>query len=134
MRKKLHIIDTNFILRYLLADNPSHFKEAELFFDSVRTGEKSAILKDIVLTEVIFTLASFYKVPRTKITETLSQLILYKGMIVSDRTVLLTALEIYGNTNLHIVDSILAAETKINKYELLTFDKALKNLKIIRQI
>lgn len=123
---KEYIVDTNFILRYLLADNKEQFKKAKIIFDKAKEGNTRIILEQSVFVEVIFVLFSFYKVPKDKIIDTMNSFISYKG-IDTEKELLQNALEIYQNSNMHIVDSIVAAKCLYNT-SLLTFDKKLETL------
>jgi predicted nucleic-acid-binding protein len=121
------IIDTNFILRYLLADNENQFKQAKALFDQARNGKVHLKLEQIVFVETIFVLSSFYEVPKEKIIEIMDNLLLYKGL-ETDKALLSTALKIYNQHNMHIVDSILAAKSQIDNIKLLSFDKKLNQV------
>jgi predicted nucleic-acid-binding protein len=122
------IIDTNFILRYLLADNKDQYKITCEFFKKVKTGRTKAIVKDLVIAEVVFVLSSYYEVPRDRIAQSLCQLLPYKGITMENKEAIIKALAIYANTKLHIVDAILASHAQLSKTQLLTFDKKLKKL------
>src|SRR5688572_27484273 len=117
--------DTNFILRYLVADCEESLIKTKKIFQQIQTGGVSLVLEQTVFTEVIFVLSSFYKVPREKISQILSELLTYKGIICEDKESLLLALDIYHKNNLHIVDSILAAKCKLSTIPLLSFDQKL---------
>lgn len=123
---KKYVVDTNFILRYLLNDNEAMFKEARFFFDSIKLGKVRAYLEQTVFTEVIFVLSKFYKVPRTEIVKVLRNLLLYKGILNSEKEVLLEGLKLYESTSLHIVDCLIAAKAKLMNIEVATFDVELK--------
>ena len=62
-----YIVDSNFILRYLLNDSFEQYKQAKLIFDDVKNGKIHIKLEQVVFVEVIFVLTSFYKVPKEKI-------------------------------------------------------------------
>lgn len=124
---KKYIADTNFILRYLLAEDKASYKQTKLIFEQARIGKCQIIIEQSVFTEVIFVLSSFYEVPKIEIVKTLKSLLLYKG-IKADSDIYSNALDIYLNNNIHIVDSILAAKTLHSGNELLTFDKKLQNI------
>lgn len=117
--------DTNYIIRYLLGDNEELFDKTKELFHQAQTGKVLLIIEQTVFTEVVFVLSSFYKVPKDKIVNVLSELLVYKGIICEDKEVLLLALNIYAKYNLHIVDSILAAKAKIHNLPLLSFDSKL---------
>ncbi len=122
-----YIVDTNFILRYLLADNNTQYEEAKNIFDQVREGKSHIILEQTVFAEVIFVLSSFYKIPKNKIIDIMRSLLSYKGL-EAEIDLLNISLDIYHKHNIHIVDSIIAAKSQINSMPVLTFDKKLKRL------
>lgn len=119
-----YICDTNFIIRYLLADNQEMFTRTKEIFDKAKIGQVTLIIEQTVFTEVIFVLSSFYQVPKDKIVETLAELVTYKG-IDSDIDTMLSALDIYRDQNLHIVDCLLLAKSKLTKVPILSFDRKL---------
>ena len=122
---KKYIADTNFILRYLLADNKESYEETKIIFEQVRVGKCQIEIEQTVFTEVIFVLASFYEVPKLEIVRILKALLSYKGVKI-DLAIYITALDIYSENNIHIVDSIIAAKTLASGDKLLTFDKKLQ--------
>jgi predicted nucleic-acid-binding protein len=121
-----YLCDTNFILRYLLADNPPMFAKAKEIFDQAKTGKVTLILEQAVFTEVIFVLSSFYKVPKDTIAQILSDLLTYKG-ISSEKEVFALALDYYSKYTMHIVDCLLLAKNKLTNILVLTFDKQLND-------
>lgn len=124
---KKYIADTNFILRYLLADNQESYKQTKLIFEKARIGKSQIDIEQSVFTEVIFVLSSFYKVPRSEIVSILKSLLSYKGIKV-DSDIYPIALDLYLENNIHIVDAIIAVKTLSSDSELLTFDKKLQNV------
>lgn len=124
---KKYIADTNFILRYLLADNQESYKQTKLIFEEARIGKSQIDIEQSVFTEVIFVLSSFYKVPRSEIVSILKSLLSYKGIKV-DSDIYPIALDLYLENNIHIVDAIIAVKTLSRDSELLTFDKKLQSV------
>jgi predicted nucleic-acid-binding protein len=124
---KKYIADTNFILRYLLADNQESYKQTKLIFEEARIGKSQIDIEQSVFTEVIFVLSSFYKVPRSEIVSILKSLLSYKGIKV-DSDIYPIALDLYLENNIHIVDAIIAVKTLSSDSELLTFDKKLQSV------
>ena len=123
---KKYIIDTNTILRYLLNDHAAMFKEARHFFDLIKMGKARAYLEQAVFAETIGVLSKVYKVPKEEIAKVLKNLLMYKGILNAEKEVLLEALELYSNSELHILDCIIAAKTKLTHIEIMTFDVELK--------
>ena len=79
---KKYIADTNFILRYLLADNKEDYKKTKIIFEQVRIGKCQIEIIQSVFAEVIFVLSSFYEVPKIEIVRILKSLLSYKGVKV----------------------------------------------------
>lgn len=123
MTNQLCIVDTNFILRYLLADHPKQYDITSEFFAKVQNGTIKALIRETVFTEVVFVLSSHYKVPREKIATTLHNFLRYKGIIMNDKPVMLNALEIYAQyASLHIVDAIVSAYASFHDAKIMSFD------------
>jgi predicted nucleic-acid-binding protein len=121
-----YICDTNFILRYLLADNHEMFAKAKVIFDQAKIGQVTLIIEQTVFTEVIFVLSSFYGVPKDKIAQILSDLLTYKGMS-SEKEVFSLALDYYSKYNMHVVDCLLLAKNKLTNIPVLSFDQQLNS-------
>lgn len=117
--------DTNFVIRYLLGDNAYMLIKAKEIFEQVQTGKAFLILEQTVFTEIIFVLTSFYKVPKAKIAEVLSELLAYKGIVCDDKDSMLYALNIYEAWNLHIVDCLLIAKADKANLDIMSFDSKL---------
>ena len=56
--------DTNVIVRYLIADDPTLHGRAKEFFDKVKNGSLKALILESVIAECIYVLTKIYKVPR----------------------------------------------------------------------
>ncbi|NRA73740.1 MAG: PIN domain-containing protein [Rickettsiales bacterium] len=125
---KKYVIDTNVIIRYLLGNDKELFKKARYFFDLLKMGKAKAYLEQTVFTEVIFVLSKVYNVPKEEISRTLSNLLMLKGILNEERDILLESLQIYKNTNLHIVDCIIAAKCRTHNIKPITFDEELKKV------
>jgi predicted nucleic-acid-binding protein len=121
-----YICDTNFILRYLLADNPAMFDKAKKIFDQAKNGQIKLVIEQTVFTEVIFVLSSFYQVPKEKISQILLELLAYKG-ISSEKEALSLTLNYYSKLNMHVVDCLLLAKAKLTRTPVLSFDQRLND-------
>ncbi len=125
MKKRATLPDTNFILRYLLRDNESHFAEASLYFENVRIGKEVALIAESVLVECLYVLTKHYKVPRAEAAHCLHGILLYKGVVNLNREVLTRALTLFAETMLDPVDCLLITMTSIEGHTVRSFDKAL---------
>lgn len=101
------LLDTNVIIRFLVSDDSPKYRNLYSFFEALENGEIKVELKLIVLFQVIFVLKSYYKVPKEKIADGITDLLKYKGIAVKNKSVARKMLEIWRNNNLDIVDCYL---------------------------
>jgi predicted nucleic-acid-binding protein len=126
MIENTKLIDTNVILRYLLKDNIDLYDKIVDYFENLRLGIEKAIILECVLTECVYVLTKFYKMPKDEAACKLHDLFCYKGIVNKDKKELKESLLMFSNKNMAIVDCILCIKAKSDNMELLTFDKILK--------
>jgi len=124
----LQVVDTNVLLRYLLADHAEHYQRARSFMEEVKQGIQRVYLAESVLTECVFVLQKFYKVPRERISYELMELLNYQGIEVDNLSVCRLALKLFGKRNVDIVDAVVFAHAKIKGCQWLSFDDDLRKL------
>jgi predicted nucleic-acid-binding protein len=124
----IHVIDTNILLRYLLADHPELFKQADQLMSEVQAGACKAYLAESVAAECIFVLTKFYKVPRAEAARKLGNLLDYKGFVGDHLPILRNALAAFIAHNIAFVDAVILMTARHNEWRLATFDKALAKL------
>jgi predicted nucleic-acid-binding protein len=113
------LLDTNYILRYLLRDNEEMYGTAK----EVICNHHCYVVES-VLAEAVYVLSGVYKVPRPLISKTLSQFISLDSIFMNENISLFTtALELYQSKNLDFVDCCLCAKKTI--FEIKSFDKKL---------
>jgi predicted nucleic-acid-binding protein len=133
LKKKIYLIDTNVILRYLLDDHPKFSPRAKAFMGEISEGTKKAEIFDVVIVECIYVMEKYYAIPRGKISTTLSGILNFQGIINLNRSEILEALLKYATTNIDIVDCILSAHSSPEKV-VVSFDKDMAKLKAVREI
>jgi predicted nucleic-acid-binding protein len=130
--RKVYLIDTNVVLRYLLGDHPEFSPKAEAFMLDVSKGVKKVEILDVVIVEAIYVMEKYYEIPKTEIVEKLSGILNFSGIVNSDRSEILEALLKYENSNIDIVDCILAARSSAEKI-VVSFDRDMKKLKAVSE-
>lgn len=130
--RKDYLIDTNVILRYLLGDHKEFSPKAKAFMLDLSNGVKKAEILDVVIVECIYVMEKYYNIPKIEIVEKLSGILNFSGIVNPDRSGILQALLKYENSNIDIVDCILAARSSPEKV-VLSFDKDMKTLKAIHE-
>jgi predicted nucleic-acid-binding protein len=111
-------IDANYILRYLLNDNPEMTNIAEQFFLN-----KTVFIANEILAEVVYVLSGVYQISKTDIADKLINLINCDTILVDNKLIIIEALDIFKNQNLDFVDCLLCSYSQID--EVITFDKKL---------
>ena len=113
------VLDTNYILRFLLKDNEDMYKISK---NTITTNR--CFIDNEVLAEVVFVLLKVYQVPKADIRVTLEKFISFENIILNNKNIIINALKIFEENNLDFVDAILCAKSK--KYIVKTFDQKLK--------
>jgi predicted nucleic-acid-binding protein len=124
----IHVIDTNVVLRFLLADHAQLFERAAKLMADVQAGKRKAYLPESVLAECMFVLTKFYKVPKEEAAARLGELLDYKGFTGAHLPILKEALAIYAANAIDFVDATVLAIARHHGWRLETFDKALAKL------
>lgn len=104
------LIDANVILRHLTGDHEEHSPRASAFMAAVEVGDRSAHLPDLVVAEVVWTLAGLYKLPRSDIRDALVQIVQLRGLSLDDKGRLIQALNLYADLSVSFVDAYLASK------------------------
>jgi predicted nucleic acid-binding protein len=91
----LKFLDTNIFVRYLTGDDPVRMRACESLFERLDRGEEDALINDLVVAEVFYVLSGrVYRTPRDVIASRLRPLLLFKGLRLDNRAVVLDALDI----------------------------------------
>jgi predicted nucleic-acid-binding protein len=112
------VLDTNYILRFLIKDNEEMYYKAR---NAIKNNE--CFIDNEVLAEVVFVLLKVYKISKNNIRISLEKFLSLPNIILNSKVTILKALEIFDEKNLDFVDAILCAKSE--KYEVKTFDKKL---------
>jgi predicted nucleic-acid-binding protein len=117
------LVDTNVILRFLVGDDPPKAARAAALMGRVERSEDTIEITVEVLTETVWTLESFYKVPRAEIAEKLVTLLTFPGVQSMSKELFFRALQDYATSNVDFVDCLLAAQSDFKKVPVYTFDE-----------
>ncbi|HEY7034622.1 MAG TPA: PIN domain-containing protein [Thermomicrobiales bacterium] len=75
-------LDTNVLLRHVLADNVDQSPRATAYFERIARGEQSVRISDTVVFETVFTLEKRYRLPRRDIVRVVWPLLTLTGVIL----------------------------------------------------
>lgn len=121
MSKKLPILDTNIILRYLLNDTPVQVARIEKLFQAALP--RSLQIPDVVIVEIVHVLESFYQLKKLDVVDRLHLLVEFEIFKTNKRLIKKT-LEVYQKQSISFVDAYLIARVvTAQNTRLYTFDK-----------
>ena len=124
-----YFVDTNYFLRFLLADQKAQFKKAEQLFKKAERGEIKLWTTDVVILEIIWTLHSFYKLKSPIIVEKIRQLLVLPGVKFLNKDEILKALDLFIEKEVDFVDAynfVLGKKAKVAGF--ISFDKDFQKL------
>jgi len=119
--------DTNILLRYLLADVEEQYQEIKPFFEALKQGHQRAVILSEILLETFYVLTKTYGIPPIEAAEALKDLLLYKGVVNRNKSLLLEAFNLFlESKGLSLLDCFLCIKARKQKGKLLTFDQRLQ--------
>ena len=113
------LIDTNYLLRYLLCDN-------ELMYDTAKRviSEGAETLPESI-AEIVYVLKGVYNIERQQIAAAVSALL--KDVGVQNKERIAAALAIYADSSFDYVDCLYLASAQQRNENIFTFDKKMNN-------
>lgn len=102
-------LDTNILLRFLTRDDERKARCALELLMRVERGEEKVITSPLVIFETVYTLQSFYKVPRQTIKEQVLSIISMRSLHLPDKSIFYQAFNFYVAKNISFADAYNAA-------------------------
>lgn len=129
---KQFFIDTNIFLRVLVKENQTDFDNCVRFLRLI-SGEKiQAFTSTVVLLEINFVLASFYKFEKPKIYQALQSIIDLPDLKFIDDFNRREAIELYAKTGIKFTDCLLASLIKDPNFFIISYDHDFDKLGVKR--
>lgn len=122
------LLDTNVLLRFVTGEPADQANEVAGLVAAAATGKVRLAVLPMVLAEAVFVLTGFYRHPRAKVAEVLTQLISSPGFHADEPERMLLALKLFGAGKLDFVDCYLAAASICEERSLVSFDRDLAKL------
>jgi predicted nucleic acid-binding protein len=98
-------IDTNVFLRYLTKDDPSKYERCREMFKKAMDGEIAITTSGMVIAELVWTLLSYYKVPKAEVVEKVTVIVGTKNLSIPDKHIVADALVLYARKNIDFIDA-----------------------------
>jgi len=117
-------LDTNVLLRHLLADDPNQSPRATAFLARVERGELRVHTAGFVVFECVFTLERTYKRAKADIAAVLLPLIELPGLLLPGKRTFRAAFDLYVRHNVPFADAYYAALMRRKGLsEMVSFDR-----------
>ncbi len=97
--------DTNVFLRYLTNDLPAQADAVEDLLRRAAAGEVILVPNGLVVAEIVWTLESFYELPRNDIKDKVLAILNTPGLEVVQRDLVLQAISRYADKNVDFIDA-----------------------------
>ncbi len=116
--------DTNFLLRFYLADIPDQALKAKRMVEAAPKGALLLVTDLIVICEMVWVMDSFYELQKNEIREKMTNLFQTPGVSIINGEILPEALSIYVEKNIDFTDAVIGVLAARNHFEYLaSFDK-----------
>ena len=116
--------DTNFLLRFYLADIPDQALKAKRMVEAAQKGALLLVTNLIVICELVWVMDSFYELQKNEIREKMTNLYQTPGVSIINGEILPEALSIYVEKNIDFTDAVIGVLATRNHFEYLaSFDK-----------
>ena len=126
MPKKIPVLDTNVIIRFLTSDSPLQAEKVEDLLKKSEVG--SLVIPDLIVAEIVYVLLSFYDLPKEEVVVKLGALLDY-AKFKTNKKLLKKTIEVFSENNISFSDAYLCALNLIGKHPYIyTFDKKLEKI------
>ena len=98
-------VDTNVFLRYLTKDDLSKYERCREMFKKALEGEIAISTSGMVIAELIWTLLSYYKLPKAEVIEKVLVIVGTESLFIPDKDALADALVLYARKNIDFIDA-----------------------------
>ena len=127
-------VDTNVFMRYLTRDDPAKYEKCREMFKRALKGEITISTSAMVIAELIWTLLSYYKVPKADVVEKISVIVGTENLFIPDKDVLADALVLYARKNIDFIDAYNAVSMRYHGLvEIYSYDEDFETVEGIKR-
>lgn len=124
-------IDANIFIRFFTQDDPAKAAKCEQLFRDASDGKVKLNVTDVCIAEIVWTLSSYYGLPKDEICRKLIAILNTPGFEFSNTSVLLDAVRRFDNENVDYIDAYHAAVISAKNSEIYSYDRDFDKFKDI---
>ena len=131
------LVDANIFVRLLTGDDPEKAARCLSLVERARLGEVILATSEAVIAEVAYVLTSpkSYQLPRAAVAGALQPLLANPGLQVDRKSAVLSALDLWGHSNLDFADCLSAARIRFDNLDgIYSYDRDFDRISGIRRL
>ena len=126
-------LDTNVFLRFLTADQEQMAEDCRRLFERAEDGEFQLHTSHLALAEIVWTLQSYYRVPRGEVAAMLRDLLALRSLRVDQKEMLREVVDLYASTNVDFIDAYHALDVRRRGIDrICSYDRDFDSLAMVR--
>lgn len=131
----MFLIDTNIFLRSIVNTEKKAHIECSNFLKLVQLNKVKASTTSVVLSEIAWTMKSFYKIPKSEICIALKSILTLGNLSICDDYDHELAIDYYLNNKIKYIDAQIASVLiNSNKFKsIVSYDKEFDKIDVIRK-
>ena len=132
---KTYFLDSNIFLRIFTGDVKTQMNECVSFLKFAEKRQDGIVTSSLVLSEIAWTLLSYYKFSREKVILAIRSILNIKGLKIIDEYQPITAMDIFEKFGIKFIDSFIASIPQIfdKKWVIVSYDKEFDKLDVLRK-
>ena len=131
---KSYFIDTNIFIRIFIVENQRMYKDSFDFLNLIDRKELKCHVSDLVLSEVLWVLRSFYKISKTDSVKRVKSILDIKNITIINNSNMVEAVTLFEKHKVKFIDAIIATNKifKESGTAIVSYDKDFDKLGIKR--
>jgi predicted nucleic acid-binding protein len=117
------LLDTNVLVRFFTGQPPDMAERARALIAQADSGKLLLQIPSLIVAETIYTLESFYEMPKAGICEKMLAFLRSRGIAPLEPDIITDALERYQSLPVHFADAYLAASAAASGTPVFSFDE-----------
>ncbi len=128
-------IDSNIIIRFLTNEPAEQAQRVASLFERIETGELEVTIDETVVAEGVWTLSSYYRMPKGDVVEAMLQIVSQDGIECRGGEAVRRALVLFETKNIDFIDALLCARMlEDDEPEIYSLDRDFDRVEGIRRL